>query len=64
MRRLFAAATIEDWYYTYKRGKFAALQNKPRSDKGQNKAMDPAAVEVLALRHPRQWGACWLGEHL
>ena len=45
--RLFAAATIEDWYYAYKRGKFAALQNQPRSDKGQNKALDPAAVEAL-----------------
>jgi putative transposase len=45
--RLFAAATIEDWYYAYQRGKFAALQNQPRSDKGQNKALDPAAVEAL-----------------
>jgi len=45
--RLFAAATIEDWYYGYKHNKFAALQNQRRSDKGQNKALDPAAVEAL-----------------
>ena len=45
--RLFASATIEDWYYGYKHNKFAALQNRRRSDKGQNKALDPAAVEAL-----------------
>jgi len=45
--RLFAAATIEDWYYGYKHSKFAALQNQRRSDKGQHKALDPAAVEAL-----------------
>jgi len=45
--RFFSAATIEEWFYRYRRGKFAALQNQPRSDKGRNKAMDPAAVEAL-----------------
>lgn len=45
--RFFSAATIEDWYYGYRRHKFAALQNQPRSDKGKPKAMDPAAVEAL-----------------
>ena len=45
--RLFAAATIEDWHYGYKRGKFAALQNRPRSDKGKPKTLDPAAVDAL-----------------
>lgn len=45
--RLFSAATIEDWHYGYKRGKFAALQNRPRSDKGKPKALDPAAVDAL-----------------
>ena len=45
--RLFSARTIEDWYYAYQRGKYAALQTQPRSDRGQPKALDPAAVEAL-----------------
>jgi transposase InsO family protein len=45
--RFFSARTIEDWYYRYKRDKFQALQNRPRSDRGTPKAMDPAAVEAL-----------------
>ena len=54
--RFFSAATIEDWYYRHKRGKFAALQDRPRSDRGTHKALDPAAVEALLnLRreHPK-----------
>jgi hypothetical protein len=45
--RYFSARTIEDWYYRYQRDKFAALQNRPRSDRGIPKAVDPAAVEAL-----------------
>ncbi len=45
--RFFSAATIEDWYYKHQRGKFAALQDRPRSDRGTHKALDPAAVEAL-----------------
>lgn len=45
--RLFSAATIEDWYYDHRHGRFAALHDKPRSDRGKSKAMDPAAVEAL-----------------
>jgi transposase InsO family protein len=45
--RYFAAPTIEDWYYAYRRGQFAALQDQPRSDRGKNKTLDPAAVEAL-----------------
>lgn len=54
--RFFSAATIEDWYYAWQHGKFAALQNQPRSDKGKHKALDPAAVAALCkLRgeHPQ-----------
>lgn len=54
--RYFAAATIEDWYYDYRRGKFAALQDQPRSDRGKHKVVDPAGVEaLLKLRreHPQ-----------
>lgn len=45
--RLFSAATIEDWYYDYRRGQFAALHDQPRSDRGKWKALDAAAVEAL-----------------
>ena len=45
--RYFAAATIEDWYYDYRKGQFAALQEKPRRDRGQHKVPDPAALEAL-----------------
>jgi transposase InsO family protein len=45
--RYFAPATIEEWYYNYRRGKFAALQTRPRSDRGKARTMDPAAVEAL-----------------
>lgn len=54
--RFFAAPTIEDWYYHYRRGKFGALQAVPRSDRGVSKAMAPEAVEALRqLRreHPK-----------
>lgn len=45
--RFFAAPTLEDWYYHYRRGKFGALQAVPRSDRGVSKAMPPEAVEAL-----------------
>jgi transposase InsO family protein len=30
---------IEDWYYAYKNGGFAALQNKPRADRGTHRVL-------------------------
>jgi putative transposase len=45
--RLFSARTIEEWYYRYSEGKFAALQGRPRSDRGVHRTLDPAAVEAL-----------------
>ncbi len=45
--RFYAASTIEAWCYRYQHGKFAALQNQPRSDKGKKRALDPAATEAL-----------------
>jgi putative transposase len=53
--KYYAPGTLENWYYAYQRGQFAALQPKVRKDKGQLKALSPAAVEtLLALRraHP------------
>jgi transposase InsO family protein len=53
--RYYAAGTLENWYYAYQRGQFAALQPKVRKDKGRIKALSPAAVEaLLGLRrqHP------------
>lgn len=54
--RLYAAGTIEDWLYAYRHGRFGALHDKPRSDRGQPRAMEPAEVEALrSLRreHPQ-----------
>jgi len=53
--RLYAASTIEAWCYRYQHGKFAALQNQPRSDRGKKRALDPAATEALLelrQKHP------------
>jgi len=51
-QRLYAAATIEEWYYAHRAGGFAALQRKARSDKGRRKALTPEARQ--ALRQLRQ----------
>lgn len=54
--RFYSAATIEDWYYRYRRGKFGALLDRPRADRGTTRAMAPEAVEaLLKLRreHPK-----------
>ena len=45
--RLYCPASIEEWFYAYRHGQFAALQDKPRCDRGQARAMDPAAVAAL-----------------
>lgn len=45
--RYYSVSALEDWYYRYQRGKFAALVSRPRSDRGENRAMDPAALEAL-----------------
>ena len=36
----YAARTLEDWWYAYKRGGFDALVSAPRSDQGKNRALD------------------------
>lgn len=43
---------IEDWYYAYKNGGFAALQNKPRTDRGTHRVLteDMAAWIPCTLR--------------
>jgi len=54
--RFFSADTLENWLYRFEHGQFAALHDQPRGDRGQQRALDPAATEaLLALRreHPR-----------
>ena len=54
--RLYAPATIEEWYYAHRSGGFAALQRKTRSDKGTRKALSPEACQALRqlrLEHPQ-----------
>ncbi len=63
--RYFSAQTIEDWYYAYRKGQFAALQDQPRADRGKHKTLDPAAVEaLLKLRrdHPQLTVKALIGE--
>jgi transposase InsO family protein len=40
-QRLFARRTIEDWWYDYQQGGFAALVPKTRTDKGQPRKLNP-----------------------
>jgi putative transposase len=40
-QRVFAARTIEDWWYDYQHGGFAALRPKTRADKGQVRTLTP-----------------------
>jgi len=54
--RCYSASTIEGWFYAYRAGGLAALRDKPRSDKGMQKAMPPELAEVinrLLKDHPR-----------
>ena len=45
--RFYSADTIEDWLYRFQHGGFAALYDQVRSDRGQRRALDPAATEAL-----------------
>ena len=38
-QRLFARRTLEDWWYDYQRGGFAALTPKVRADKGHPRTL-------------------------
>jgi len=38
----YATRTIEDWWYAFKKGGFAALQPALRSDQGKNRVLDEA----------------------
>jgi len=40
-QRLFAPRTVEDWWYDYQRGGFAALVPKVRTDKGRPRTLSP-----------------------
>jgi len=45
--RFYSPDTIAEWLYRFRRGQFAALYDQPRSDKGQKRTLDPAALEAL-----------------
>lgn len=49
----YSTSTLESWYYQFRAHGFAALQRKPRKDKGSRRALGPAAVQALleARRH-------------
>jgi len=61
-----ALRTLEDWWYAYQRGGFAALHPKPRSDRGVSRKLNPEQERLIVAQvrmHPaipikvlyRQW---------
>lgn len=46
-QRLYARRTIEDWWYDYQQGGFAALTPKVRADKGQSRTLSPEQQKWL-----------------
>ena len=54
--RLYAASTLEEWYYLYCRGGFEALKPKGRKDRGQVRSLSAQVcrrLEELRQEHPR-----------
>lgn len=52
----FAARTLEDWWYAYRAGGFAALVPKPRADRHTTRRLTPAAAAWLleqVTQHPQ-----------
>jgi putative transposase len=45
--KLYAASTLERWYYQFDAHGFSALQRQPRKDKGTRKALGPEAGQAL-----------------
>lgn len=45
--KTYSASTLESWYYLWRHQGFAALQRRPRKDKGARKALGPEACEAL-----------------
>lgn len=43
----YAAATLEEWYYRYRKEGFSALRSKERSDRGKMTAVSPEVGEAL-----------------
>ena len=43
----YQVRTLEDWWYAYRKGGFAALQAKPRADRGQSRALTAAQITWL-----------------
>ena len=57
--RQFSVATVEDWYYDYRKYGFEGLVNPARSDKGCIRAVSPEimeAVDEILKDHPRLKG--------
>jgi len=53
--RIYAARTIEDWWYAYEKGGFAALRTRQRADNGVRRTLLPAQQEWLLkqrVTHP------------
>lgn len=54
--KLYAASTLERWYYQFCAQGFSALQRQPRKDKGTRKALGPEAGQALLdlrRQHPQ-----------
>lgn len=53
--RFYSAAALEEWFYRYRDGQFAALHDQPRRDKGQPRVLLEASVTEALLSLRRQY---------
>jgi len=64
-RTSLSVDTLLDWVLRYRRGGFAALAPKPRSDRGQARVVPPQLAELierLKRENPHRTGATLLRE--
>jgi len=50
--RTYGVATLERWYYTFRRAGLEGLKPRPRRDRGRGRALDVTTIELLCdMRH-------------
>jgi len=54
--RRTAYKTLEEWWYKYRQGGFAALQPQPRSDQGRSRRLTPDLEQLVLGTPPSAYG--------